>query len=77
MLITWVTQAREMPSRAAILALLSRVPDRNPAGVDAICREAAARILRVRRAENDYRSCLDCLDLPPNWFECGLHGALG
>ena len=39
----------------AILALVSRVPDRNPACVDAICREAAARILRVRRAENDYR----------------------
>ena len=52
---TWVTRARERPSRAAILALVSRVPDRNPACVDAICREVAARILRVRRAENDYR----------------------
>ena len=33
----------------------SLLPDLDPACVDAICREAAARIVRVRRAENDYR----------------------
>ena len=33
----------------------SLLPNLDPASLDAVCREAAARLVRVRRAEKDHR----------------------